>query len=374
MRRVLLPLTVLLAGCPQQVVVLDDAGVGLDASGSDSGVVDTGVPEQDSGVAEQDSGIADSGSPTDAGEGPDAGGRPPSFTWTRVSLGTFDRTVYAVWGRSRGEVYLGTSAGILLRLGGGGLERLWQSPSNFDIVAIWGTPTRMFVADRSNLYVSDDGFATPPTAYSVGWSIGGMHGLSDDLVYLVAEQNSSRGLYRFNGTAVEEVASDLQVASVNGVLAEPGPQVRIASNGRVVLYDGVGTRDEAADWPPGWSTATIANFFIYDIEATGVGRFAVGSQGGILGQEQGTWHFVRDPSGSDDFETIASVGDTILAAGEPIGGHPIWWRGPQGWFPDPYAGNDVVFDAWFADGDQVFVVGFPRSSSTGLVLRGDRDP
>jgi hypothetical protein len=367
-----LPLILLLAGCPQAINTLEDAGADAGVSREDAAAPDSGDPgTPDSGVGAEDAGAPD----PDAGPR-DAGEAPAGFAWTRLGLPANIRGVYAVWGRSRSEVYFGTANGILYRFDPAqGVNQIWRTPGNLDIVAIWGTPTRMFVADRTNLYVSDDSFATSPTGMAVGQAIGGMHGLSDQLVFLVSERTSSRGLFRYDGARIQEVAPDLVTASVNAVLVEPGPQVRIAGNGRIILYDGVGTMDEAAMWPAGWDATDIAYFFIYDLVATNAGRLAVGTGGGILSDAAGSWSFMQEPAGSDDLKTVATAGPgATLAAGEPIQNHPIWWLGPQGWRPDPYQANEVFWDAWFADRDQVFVVGFPRGELGGVVLRGQRAP
>ena len=369
-RRAALPVALLLAGCPQDINTLDDAGVRLDAAvradgGADDAGVDPGADAgfDDAGPLDEDAGPADGG----ASEGP--------FAWTRFALPANTRAVNAIWGRSRQEVYFGTANGILLMFDGARVNQIWRTPTNHDIVAIWGTATQLFVADRANLYVSNDGFASVGAQLAVGQGVGAMHGLSEQLVFLVSERTSSRGLFRYDGAAVTEVAPNLVTASINAVLVEPGPQVRIAGNGRIILYDGVGTRDEPAVWPAGWSTSDIANFFIYDLVQTPGGRIAVGTGGGVMSDAEGEWRFTRMPAGSEDLRAVAIGGpDALVAVGEPIDGHPVWWRRPGGWEPDPYQGNEVFHDVWFADPAQVFVGGFPRSGLDGVVLRGDRAP
>lgn len=360
-------LAALLGGCPQSVRPLEaDGGAGGDASGPDTGRVSDAGPR------------LDGGDPSDAG-GVDGGPGPSGFRWSRMSLPADTRGVTAVWGRGPNEVYFGATNGDVLRFDGARVEDVWDAPNNFGVRALGGTATRIFVASERDLYVFEGDLSDVPDAYGVGNAIGGLSVVADDLAFLVSERTSSRGLFRYDGNAVDEVAPDLNVASVNGVWAELGPRVWVAGNGRFPYYDGLGTSEDTVSWPAQWSATDIAYFFVYDIGGFAGHRLAVGSGGGVLSDADGTWRFERAPDGDADFEAVAPMPggpaggpELAVAVGEAVDGAVIHWRTADGWRGDPFEDRVTLMDVWAASADEVFAVGFNTGSIEGVVLRGVR--
>lgn len=356
-----------LAGCPQDVRPLLDAGA-----------ADAGEDGPDGG-----SGTSDGGSePLDAGAA-DAGAPGRAFAWALLSLPPGTRTITAIWGRSPTEIYLGTTSGEVIRFDGATFDTVWDVPNNFAAVDIAGTATRVFVVGQRDLYVHAAGFGQPEV-HSVPSDVRGLAVVSDTLAFVVAQQTNSRGLFRYDGSRVEPVVPNLSVASVNAVWAEPGPAVWIASNGRIPTWDGLALSEASVAWPPAWSPADVANFFLHDVAATSGGRVAVGTGGGVLVERTGGWTFERPPSGSEDFEAVAPIpgssAPVAVAVGEDVDGHPVHWRMPdpsQGgftWTPDPLNERVRLLDVWASGPDEVYAVGGARGSFDGVLLRGRRSP
>lgn len=363
-------LAVTLLGCPQSVnPLLEDGGTASGRDGGASGGRDGDVQ-------------ADGGPTADAGAGADAGpadaGESARFRWSSLTLPNNTRTITSVWGRSPSEVYFGTFSGAVLRFDGAGLTEVWDAPNNAGIRNIDGTDARLFVASDRDLHVfgGSPGQDAPQTV-AVGSEIGGLSVVDDELAFLVAERTSSRGLFRYDGTVnLGAIAPMLEVASVNGVWAQTGPKVWVASNGRIPHFDGLGTSEDAVNWPQGWDNNDIAYFFLYDIVGLGAHRLGVGSGGGVLSDANGAWQFERLPSGDQDFEAVAAMPgggvETAVAVGEEVGGALIHWRTPDGWIPDAYRERVTLFDVWAAGPDEVFAVGSVRGSFDGVLLRGVR--
>lgn len=358
-----------LFGCPQTVrPLLEDGGP---THGSDAGENSDATTSSDG--AASDAGEIDGGG-LDAGL-PDSG-TPNSYRWSRLSLPADTRTIVAIWGRGPDEVFVGTSNGHVLLFDGAAWSDVWRVPNNFGVTAIDGTSTKVFVAGQRNLYVHRDVPAANPDVYEAGNSIGGLSVVNDNLAFLVSERTNSRGLFHFDGNAVTEVVPNLPLASINGVWAEPGPKVWIAGNGRFITYDGLGSQDEPVEWPGTWSGSDIANFFIYDIQRVGQTRLAVGTGGGVMTDEDGTWRFERDAEGSEDFEAVAAVGGgaepSAIAVGEPVDGAPIHWRTSAGWQADPMRESLRLVAVWVAGPNEIFVGGGQRNTFDGVLLRGTR--
>lgn len=354
----------ILTGCPQTVrplvqdaALIGDAEPGRDAQPGLDGAV------EDAGAA--DLGVSDAGANS-------------TYQWTSLTLPPDTRAIVALWGRGPNEIYVGTSNGHILLFDGSQWSNVWRVPNNFGVRAIDGTAQHIFVAGERNLYVHPASPSANPETFAAGNDIGGLSVVDDNLAFLVSERTSSRGLFRYDGAAVTEVASNLQVASINGVWAQTGGQAWVAGNGRFVVYDGTGITEAPVQWPMGWSASDIANFFLYDITALSGHRLAVGTGGGVMSDESGTWRFERARAGSDDFEAVTALplgaGPSVMAVavGEPVSGSPIHLRTPEGWSPSSYQGNTHLLSVWAVGADEVYAGGARRSSLDGVLLRGRR--
>lgn len=357
-------------GCPQRVTTLPgtpDAAVG----GADAGrgpSVDGGAP-------------VDAGA-SDAGVAPDGGRPPEGFDWAQIALPNTNQTPLVVWGEGPDTVYIGTTVGFLFRITPAGIEQVWRTPTNFGLRRIWGVADRLFAVDEFNLYVFDrQDPSTTLQQLSTGSGIGGMHGLAPDRVWVASERMSERSLFAYDGQDIRRVVDNFVTASLNAVWVDPGAnggaEVRVAGNGRIILYDGLTFADEPTDWPAGWSVNDIANFFVRDLVRVDDGHLGVGSGGGVLWRgASGRWAFEREPADDREFRAVTrlpGVPGGAVAVGDGVGGHPIWFRTAAGWAPDAYAEGVTLLDVWAPDANTVYAVGFRRGGGgEGVALVGRR--
>ncbi len=360
-----------LLGCPQDVRPLGqdsgtvpiDGGARPDAGRVVDGGFDAGMP-------------ADVGGTGDAGDIID-GGQPVGFRWSQMVLPAGTRTIVALWGRSRDDVFAGTSNGSLLHYDGNSWTEFWDLPNNDGVRAIHGTPDRLFVAGSRRLWVFSGALSDLPAEHMAGNEIKAMHAVNNNSVYILSLRTSSRGLYHYDGSVVTEVIPNLEAGSLNTIWTEPGPKVWVGANGKIFYYDGAAISEDPIEWPPAWNTSQIANFYIRGMTGHQGHRLAVGSGGGILSDETGNWRFERPSAGGDDLRSVTTLpggtDPTAIAVGDPVDDRNIYLRTPRGWEADPYtSGRLSLWTVWAGDKNQVFAGGSRLSTFEGVLLRGTK--
>lgn len=381
MRAVALPVLAVFAlatgGCPQSIATPGetDGATSEDAmtGNADATTLDDATAHEDA-TTEVDSGQpADAGSPADA-EPPDAGGPINALTWSQMTVPPNTRIVECVWGRSSSEIYAGTSNGQLMSFDpANGWMNVWHEPSNFGIHAIWGTTNKLFVASDTTLHVHSGGIQTTPQSLGVGRWIYDLHGLGDNEVYIVADTQNGRGLFKYDGDSVDSVIEPDNVATLAAVYTPSAGRIFVGGNGHLFRYESFTLFDETVEWPATWNQNDILNFTFYDISPAGSRLFAMGSRYLIFERDAtGTWKRVHEPFLTDSLQSSAGFENEAYAVGANVTGGAIV-RNYQGtWTADQYNENVDLWDVWAAGPDEYFAVGGVNNTFDGIILRGTR--
>lgn len=377
------PLFIVLAAlstaCPQSIETPlegGDAETAADASDpADGGIVPDATVLADADLPTED----DAGSPGDA-EPPhdarpmDAGTPLAPLQWSQMTVPANTAIVECIWGRSDSEIYAGTSNGNLLRFDPAtGWTVVWHEPSNFGIHAIWGTPTKIFVASDTTLHVHNGQIQQVPVSYAVGRWIYDIHGTSDTDVHIVADMQNGRGYFKYDGAGVNLVIEPTGVATLSAVYGESPSRVFLGGNGHLFRYESFAANDEAVEWPAAWSQNDILNFEFKDISPAGARLFAVGERFLIFERDSaGTWKRVHEPFLTGPLRGVAGFQDEAYAVGDDVTGGSIVRFYDGTWTSGQYDQNVSLHDIWAAGPNEYFVAGTVSNTFDGVILRGSR--
>lgn len=374
----------LATGCPQDI--------GTPLGGPDAGGGGADALQPDGGTDREDARVeVDSGA--DAGPGgldaerpdalppPDAGGPLPPLTWGEMTLPSNTGTVLSLWGRSEDEIYAGTFNGNLLSFSrSSGWSVVWHEPNNFAIHAISGTATRIFVASETTLHVHEGGIqATPSRSLPIGKWIYAIHVVSDTEVYVTSDQQNGRGVYKYDGQRIIDLAEPSTISTLAGVYVDPSSgELFVGGNGAMFRYDVATLIPETVEWLPGWGQSEILAFTFRTIEAVGGELFAAGDRGLVFQRGgDGVWrgvflplvadgdiHVIRGFDRGPDTEAYAVAEDSTQ--GPLLRYHQGQWE--AGLMPDRLS----LFGLWASGPDEYFAGGAVANTFDGVILRGAR--
>ncbi|MEQ8563751.1 MAG: hypothetical protein RMA76_02545 [Deltaproteobacteria bacterium] len=367
-------LSLLLCACAQEIVVSNDGGTSdrdagegaRDGGHADAGTIDGGA---------RDGGTRDGGgAPRDGGSVRDAGTPTGPLTWGQAILPTNSRGVNVIWGRSAAEVYAGAGLYLLRFTPDDGWTRVWNSPSNFDIVGIGGTTSRLFVADRGGLHVFDgDPETTTPDYYSFPQTqqVEALLVRNANEAYLTITQFNGRALLRFDGTELRPLFQPNDVSTLTS-LDEVDGTIYMGANGHLYRVATGVVSEETVAWPAHWQEIDQLMFEFHGVAKIGARVFAVGDDDMIFerGQDD-TWRLVRgNGAPSMALEDVASFGNYGVAVGQPgPDNRPFRVFDGTGWTNQ--AGPDaVLYTVWAAGPNTWFAGGYV--SIDGIILHGTR--
>jgi hypothetical protein len=366
--RASLLVAVLCAGCLEKIEVGGQDG-GVDASAAD-GSVDASGPDAADAGAGGDAGDAEAG---DGGDGGVANG-PLRFGTMQVPNDQI--STVTIWGRSTSEMYAGTANGNVLAFDPtGGWQVGWHEPSNFGIEKIRGTASKIFVASTSSLHVHGPNLGDGVQSFGVGRMIWDLEVIADDDVVLVAEQQTGRGVYRYDGDGVDVLNDQLDVAVLYGVFSDQDGTLFVCGNGKIFRYSSFTWTQDPIAWPAGFDTSDIANFDLYDLARVGAELVAVGEEQHVLRWDAGAgeWKFVYEPMAGEYLGSIGALSAVeAYAVGRSGSIGPIVRFADGVWSHADYDANHNFFDLWVAGPDEIFAAGVVGSTFEPVILRGFR--
>jgi hypothetical protein len=362
--------------------------MGMDAS-DDAGPADVDASADSDAMTEIDAAsvdampmIRDGGGSEDAGS-LDAMVVTPAtpLSWGRMTLPANTETVRTIWGRSSNEIYAGTTNGKVLRFDpSNGWTKVWDEPSNFGIVTIWGTPTKIFVASDHDLHVHNGTIGTGVMSYSVGSQIYDMRGRSDTEVYIVSDQQNGRGLYAYDGSRINTIIEPTDVATLASLAIVANGPVYVGANGGLYKYQSMVYSAENVMWPSGWSQNDILQFVFNGLAIVGNDAYAVGSRYEVFIRDPGlgTWRLLYNPLHIADAHAAAGLdngADTeMYVVGSDTSTFGSVVRLYQGNWTDSFPGTDQLdlWSIWPAGLNEYYAAGNEANMFVGVILKGTR--
>jgi hypothetical protein len=368
----------LLTACPQKISALADAAATdqdgsapSDAAAADAGTATDGAPSAD------DAGPEDA---SDTGAQADSGAPLPPLTFGRMAIPASTAFVTAIWGRSSGELYAGTSNGKVMKLEApNGWANAWSEPSNLGIIAIWGTATRIFIGSESTLHVFDGTVGANVASYPVARQIYDVKGRSDNEVYIVGDQQNGRGFFIYDGTRIMTIIEPMNVATLASIGVVDGGPVYVGGSGAMFKYESGLFAPDAVMWPNAWTSTDISTFTFNGILVLGDNLYATGSRYEVFYRQPavGTWTLADNPLLSSDAKAIAGVAngaetELYVAGFDTVhGAIRRYYHG--NWTADVPGANDLdLASIWALSVDEYYAVGAERGSFNGVILKARR--
>lgn len=380
MRALLLAAAVLCAGCLQPIEqVPDDGGTqpgedgGTMGGGKDGGV----MPDPDGGTSGGDGG-SDGGTTGDS----DGGTAPGPLTWGKMTLPTSTRGLYDVAGTAKNYVFAVGTHGQVLHYNGIGWTKVAQSPSNLDLQSVYVAPNGAVFAGGTGQLVHCLSGCTQAQNFiwtsNVG-EIGGVCGKDENTVFATGiggtTTNRAGRLYQFNpGTGTWTLLlADTDSYSNTECWMSPSGAVFMAAQSKVIRYENSVLTAETINFPPSFDSTTIAYQYFETIWGSGTHVFAAGYRRGVIARnEGGTWDYIHDATGIDNYYALAGTGPTDVIVGGVQSGDSKYLRQYSGtaWTTPQSLPNLDVWGLAAVDAKTFFAAG--SNSLDGAIWIGTR--